>query len=233
MKVLAFDTSTAVASVAIAESGRVLASRQHSEMRSHAEFLNAGIESLITEAGWSLSDLDFILTGQGPGSFTGVRVSITVARALGMSLNKKIRTMDTPSLLFLQKNKPSQVLVMMNAFKNMVYCAAWKENIQILKTGVMTIPVLDEWIRQNFEATVLVLGDGFNVYSHLLSPESLRLLSRDAQFSDHPSAALLAEHGSLAQFSSPTLEWKSLIPLYLRASEAEENLRTKEILAKR
>jgi N6-L-threonylcarbamoyladenine synthase/tRNA threonylcarbamoyladenosine biosynthesis protein TsaB len=72
---------------------------------------------------------------------------------------------------------------------------------------------------------VLVVGDGFETYQEYLPAALKKYLHRDNQFSDYPQAetlGLIAEHRAQ---QNKTIEWNAFIPLYIRASEAEENKR--------
>ncbi|WP_417217161.1 tRNA (adenosine(37)-N6)-threonylcarbamoyltransferase complex dimerization subunit type 1 TsaB [Arthrobacter sp.] len=90
MLILAIDTS-ATASAALLESRppggapHLLASFQTDETTTHAEVLAPGIRDLLAEAGTTGADLDALVVGVGPGPFTGLRVGIATARALGFT----------------------------------------------------------------------------------------------------------------------------------------------------
>jgi len=80
--VLALDSATEACSVAVVRGAEVLAS--HGEMigRGHANRLLPMVEAVLAQAGLSLADLGGIAFGRGPGSFTGVRVALSVAQGL-------------------------------------------------------------------------------------------------------------------------------------------------------
>lgn len=89
---VAFDTATRVASVALGEAGEApLARRFLRTQRAHAESLVPAIRDLLDEAAVSRDDLDGVVVGAGPGSFTGLRVAAATAkglvRALGVPLH--------------------------------------------------------------------------------------------------------------------------------------------------
>ncbi len=81
MNLLAIDTSTELLTVAVASHGDVFSDEQGS-MRQHAQFLLPMIERLLAVAGLAFRQLDGIVFGRGPGSFTGLRIACSVAKGL-------------------------------------------------------------------------------------------------------------------------------------------------------
>lgn len=81
MLVLAFDTATDVATSALVSDGEVLGERA-----SRAQTLLEDVDALFRQASARPRDLDALVVGTGPGSFTGTRVGIAVARGLGLAL---------------------------------------------------------------------------------------------------------------------------------------------------
>jgi len=81
MKLLAIDTSTDRASVAISLGNELYAEEQDG-LRQHAQLLLPMVERLLAHAGLSFSQLDAIVFGRGPGSFTGLRIACSVAKGL-------------------------------------------------------------------------------------------------------------------------------------------------------
>lgn len=86
MKLLAIDTSTERATVALAIDGTIYTDEQGS-LRQHAQLLLPMIEGLLAKASVQLNQLDGIVFGCGPGSFTGLRVTCSIAKALAYAHN--------------------------------------------------------------------------------------------------------------------------------------------------
>jgi len=90
MPVLAIDTSEAWCSAALVAYGAALAVRREHLGRGHAERLMPMIEELLLEAGLTLADVTRLAVVTGPGTFTGLRIGLSVARGLGLALGRPV-----------------------------------------------------------------------------------------------------------------------------------------------
>ena len=86
LRVLGFDTSAAHCAAAVICGDRVLAQRIEPMARGQAERLFPLLEEILVEAGLGWAMLDAIGVGEGPGNFTGIRISVAAARGLALSL---------------------------------------------------------------------------------------------------------------------------------------------------
>lgn len=85
-KLLAIDTSTSVLTVALSVDGKVVSERRSQAERNHSIKLLPEIEDMLKGAGAVPADLDAVAVGTGPGSYTGVRIGVTVAKTFAWSL---------------------------------------------------------------------------------------------------------------------------------------------------
>lgn len=84
--VLGFDTSAAHCAAALLSGGRVAARRHEAMDRGQAERLFPMLEEVLAEGGLGWGELDALGVGTGPGNFTGVRIAVSAARGLALSL---------------------------------------------------------------------------------------------------------------------------------------------------
>ncbi len=99
MRVLALDTSTAACSAAIRDSdnadGHLLARQFEAMERGQSEALAPMVQMVLRDAGLAVGDMDFLAVTTGPGAFTGVRIGLAMARALGLSAGLPVRGVST------------------------------------------------------------------------------------------------------------------------------------------
>ncbi len=102
MKVLALEFSTGEASLALLDGGSVAAVAAVEASHRRSQGLFDAVDSLLTEAGWSLPEMDAFLVGRGPGAYTGLRVSLTAARGWALPGGKTVWTVSSAAALAAQ-----------------------------------------------------------------------------------------------------------------------------------
>ena len=97
MLILAIDTCLARCAVCLFDSVKNLAlAEEHQDMeRGHAEALAPMVKRVLATAGWQVKNIDRIAVTKGPGTFTGLRIGLSFARALGLSRNIPVIGLDT------------------------------------------------------------------------------------------------------------------------------------------
>jgi len=226
MKILALETSTMLASVAIVKDGHLLCERRSERQRTHSEVVSGYVDQCLQEAQLKLSDIDVFAVGLGPGSFTGIRIAGNLAKTFAYSFAKPLVAIDSLTLLAEQHRQTKlPVLSIINAYKNMVYLGLFdfSEPVPQFTYGPTAVSVRD--LSTVIHQECLVVGDGYAAFQEYFPPELKKLLHRPDQALDYPEArtlGLLAHHKALA---NQTIDWNSYTPLYIRASEAEENKR--------
>ena len=95
MKVLAIDTTTNVLTVSVCEDKKPLAEYFIDHKRTHSQKLMPVIETLLSDTGIDISEIDLFAVSVGPGSFTGIRIGLTAARTLAQACQKKVAPVNT------------------------------------------------------------------------------------------------------------------------------------------
>lgn len=107
MKLLAIDTSTELATVALMV-GQDISCAEQTNPRSHAQFILPMIDKLLAEAQMSLGQLEAIVFGCGPGSFTGLRIACSVAKGLAFAHDLGLIPVSTLSSIVYQAREQLQ-----------------------------------------------------------------------------------------------------------------------------
>ena len=134
--VLAFDTSGAVGSVAVQAQGRILAHGVITRRAEHAAGLLPLIDEVLSDAGVDLFALGAIVVGQGPGSFTGVRVAAATAKGLGRSLGVPLWAVSSLAAAALAADVGSIRYALFDARAERVYGACYSVEDNAVETLV-------------------------------------------------------------------------------------------------
>lgn len=160
MKLLALDTAMAACSVAIIDTDHVLplADAWVAMERGHAEALAPMIKSAMVQSGLEFCDLNRIAVTIGPGTFTGVRIGLAMARGLGLALGIPVFGIDTLSAI--AANIPSgdtAILVAADAHKDEVYAALLGGDGKVLRRPAV-VPVATAALELPDDAVVIGTG---------------------------------------------------------------------------
>jgi tRNA threonylcarbamoyladenosine biosynthesis protein TsaB len=127
MNFLAFETSSETVSVAVSRDGRVFARDIVNAAQQNAELALPTMHALMREAALTMADIDAVTYGQGPGSFTGVRIACGLAQGLAYGLGKRV--CGVTSLRLLAEQVTAQyVLTAIDARMGEIYLAVYKKN---------------------------------------------------------------------------------------------------------
>jgi len=114
MKILAFDTSNKPLSVAVVVDGEVLAHVESTEKKTHSISILPDIKNTLEESNLTINDIDLIAVSKGPGSYTGVRIAVTVAKTLVDTLSKKLVGVSSLELLAANGDKAHILIPLMS-----------------------------------------------------------------------------------------------------------------------
>ena len=140
MKLLALDTATEACSVALNLDGEIIENFQMLPRRHSRELLSM-VEQILGDAGLTLSQIDALAFGRGPGAFTGLRVATAMVQGLAFAVDKPVVGISTLAALAqegLRRFGATSVLSSIDARMNEVYWGAFREQDGLMK------PVQDE-----------------------------------------------------------------------------------------
>ncbi|MFW5899248.1 MAG: tRNA (adenosine(37)-N6)-threonylcarbamoyltransferase complex dimerization subunit type 1 TsaB, partial [Jiangellaceae bacterium] len=122
---LALDTSSPAVTVAVADGGRVLAASSSVDARRHVELLAPAIVDTLARAGIDRSELTGIAVGTGPGPFTGLRIGLTTARTLGLTLHVPVHGVCSLDVIAADVPPDGPFVVVTDARRREVYWASY------------------------------------------------------------------------------------------------------------
>jgi len=192
---LAFDSATSVATTALVRDGEVLGERASRAVR-----VLEDADALLREAGVGPSDLDGVVVGTGPGSFTGLRMGLAAARGLAFALDVPVAGVST--LDALAAGAPG-ALPVVDAGRREVFTRVNGESAAVAPQELQ------------LEAGTLCVGDGAVRYREILEERGAEVPPDDDE-RHRPRARF---HAALATEFGPADE---IEPLYLRIPDAEQ-----------
>ncbi len=211
MKILAWDTSTAFPSVAVLEDRELLGEVNLNVGLLHSSVLLPAVDSLLNFLSLRKQELELVAATVGPGSFTGIRVGLSTAKALCFSLKKPF--VPVVSLDALALKEGGKVAVGIDAKKGEVFSALYRDGERLTEPKALSV---EEFV--SLEADVFI-GDGTLRFRKKIEEKRPGArISRRTLFIAHETGILgyrMWEQGRIIE--NP----KDIFPLYLRASDAE------------
>lgn len=221
MKVLAVDTSAQTTAVALIEDEKVIGEVLLNTTTNHSISLMPTVQFLCEQAGFLPSDLTRIAVAQGPGSYTGLRIGVTLAKTLALTLNLELVGISSLLALAMSVQARDQwVVPIMDARRGFVYLGAY----QNLKSKIPDQYIaLEEALQQLSEKVsrtkeIVFTGDAVTFDREIRAqiPQAT-ILSDSRQIL--PSAYQI---GRLAETMIPVKNIHDFNPNYLKKVEAEE-----------
>lgn len=235
LKLLAIDTSGPVCGVAILSDGAIVYEAATVNRMTHSVNLLPMIDTALQAAGMTIADMDRLAVVSGPGSFTGVRIGVSTLKGLahGASRNgddgKPCVAVDALEAMAAGAGAFAGVICpIQDARAGQVYGAAFRQGAvrpeRLLPDAPMKLEEYVEAIRALGDR-FLFLGDGMPVHRAKLE----RLLGDQAVFAQPQQAYLRpASVAYLASLETETCDYRTLMPMYLRAPNAALNKKLTE-----
>lgn len=172
---LLIDTSYNELSVAIASEDKILDSVNYEAWQRQSEYLVAEIDGLLKKHDLTRRDISSIVASKGPGSYTGVRIALTVAKVMALALNVPLYTVSSLEVL---KVSDSLCLCLSNARANRSYAGLYENGKAIREDGVMSNDEVLSFLKNHPGVTpcghlgYLGLEDNFgDIFKNLLSAQ--------------------------------------------------------------
>lgn len=222
MKILALETSTRVGSIALCTATELLAEYQIAIKTGYADMLFPAIEQMLHTAGTSPGEIGAFAVAEGPGSFTALRIGMSVVKGLSLATNRPI--IPVSSLDGLAHNMVYAnclVCPLLDARRSEVYTAFYRKTGTHLQRLTPDRTVRPEILLDEIHEDVIFLGDGSDRYRALIG-STLREKALFAPLSlNYPRASAIAQLAFQKGFHHPFSTMDSITPHYGRLPEAE------------
>ncbi|MDF1757784.1 MAG: tRNA (adenosine(37)-N6)-threonylcarbamoyltransferase complex dimerization subunit type 1 TsaB [Legionellaceae bacterium] len=211
MNLLAIDTSTELASIAILANDTVY-SKEHNNIRQHAQFLLPMLDELMDEAKISLKNLDGLVFGSGPGSFTGLRVACSAVKALAFAADIPVYPVGSLQAIAYAAcdgviTPENPVLAILDARMDEVYWQYFTDHTtydpKVTRAGEICIP---------HDKPIILAGVGLDTYASSL-PEAVQDII-SVRKDVYPTAKVMLRLAQNTNINSVSLE--RVLPLYVR-----------------
>ena len=215
MKILSVSTSSKIASCAICENEKTILELNINDTKTHSETLIPLVTDLLEKANLKITDINAIACDVGPGSFTGIRIGISSVKAIAESLNIPVLSVSSLEALAYNISNVScdTICSLIDARNNQVYAGIFDKSYNLLENYLADdinniIPIIKKY------NNILFVGDGAIIHKDLLKITSF-------PYENIIHSKNIAKCGYKKFINNDIKTADSIIPLYLRKSQAE------------
>jgi tRNA threonylcarbamoyladenosine biosynthesis protein TsaB len=229
MKILAIETSTMLGGVAIMDETEGLIMETKLNVKTaHSERLMTEVDHALKQTGMGISDIDVFGVSIGPGSFTGLRIGVSTVKGLSYATGKPI--VSVPSLEAFAWNFSyceHRICTMFDARKKEVYAAVYRWSDEGFERLMDEVSINPTELVRSLEGKVIYAGEGALIYRETIA----EIAGEKALFPPlhlmTPSPSNVASLGLKKALRGDFSEPVSLVPYYIRKSEAEIKLESR------
>lgn len=216
---LGVDSSGPQALLVLAEGEEIIAERHLSVERTHMEKLLPSLERMLTQTGLHVQQAEAVAVGLGPGSFTGTRLGVVIAKTLSQALEIPLVGVPSLDIIAAGSDEGELVCALTDARRNEVYSATYRrseEGVERLDEYRATQPEALARDLDELGVVVTFVGDGLRTYASILRDKlGVRFRPVRAElWPPQPSALVQLALARLSEGKSDDLF--QLVPIYVR-----------------
>jgi tRNA threonylcarbamoyladenosine biosynthesis protein TsaB len=224
MLVLAVDTTTRFGSVALVSEEKLAAEVNYASPSSHSRQVFQAMDEVLKLAGENLDHLDGLAVAAGPGSFTGIRIGLSLVKALALASKKPVARVSSLDALAQKLVLPGVDLIvpMVDARKGEIFACAFKlvnsELEEIIRPGAYDPEIFLELLPENY--SIHLIGTGVDLFRLLINTKlgpRAKVIGRSYHI-----AAEVGKLGLEILKNGRGLVPDQLEPIYYRKAQAEE-----------
>ncbi len=225
MKILAFDSTAKAASAAVIEDGKLLGHYNIDNGLTQSELLLPMAEALLKSLGLGFSDIDAYAASVGPGSFTGVRIGVSLVK--GLAFGRDIPCIEVSTIEAIAENirgLDGLLVPCMDARRAQVYNALFESKdgglTRLTEDRAIALSELAEELRKYPDKRIYISGDGYNVAKKALTEAGIKT-EDTPELLINESAASVARIAYRKLLCGETVKDSEISPSYLRLPQAE------------
>lgn len=236
MKILAFDSTARAASCALVDDGKLLGHYNIDNGLTQSELLLPMAEDMLSSLGLTFDDVDAYAAATGPGSFTGVRIGVSLVKGLAFGKNKPCISVSTLEALAENIAALDGILLpCMDARRAQVYNAVFSSDgntlTRLTEDRAVALTDLCEEMKNYPNRKIYLSGDGYKVAKQAFDKAGIKTENTPPLLINE-SAALVAAVAYRKLLAGDTLTDGEISPGYLRLPQAERERIEKENQAK-
>jgi tRNA threonylcarbamoyladenosine biosynthesis protein TsaB len=240
MHILAIETTGEAASVALIDGEGNVTCEVSLERLNHLQNLMLMTEKLLEKSKLTIGDVSCIAVSEGPGSFTGIRIGVSTARALAQALNIKIVPVPTlKSFIYNTDHYNGLICPIFDARREQVYSGAyaWNKNgteiIEEIQSGAYDIQeIFDQVEKYAVEkyTEIMFFGDGITIYEDQILKRSEKIIEMGLKVIFAPESIRFQNATSTAHMAiemlktNQAVDYENIKPEYIRKAEAQRKL---------
>ncbi|AKL93849.1 tRNA threonylcarbamoyladenosine biosynthesis protein TsaB [Clostridium aceticum] len=225
MKVLALDTSSIVATVAVLDDEKLMGEYIINHKKTHSEKLMPMIEEILKSCEVSPKDIDVFAVALGPGSFTGLRIGLATIKAMAQALDKPVAGVSTlEGLAFNLVHCKGLICPIIDAQQDLVYTGLyqWHQELsKVMEEDVVSIEDLLDTLKSRKEE-VIFLGDALEKFQEQITRELGDLAIFPPKIVTMPRASSIGELAREKVKKGELKKASEVLPVYMRKSQAEK-----------
>ena len=230
MKILALDTSTLMATCAVIHGDVLIGEFSLNQDMSHSERLVPMIKEVLENLNLKIEDIDLYGVSTGPGSFTGLRIGVATVKGFAHLFNKPVIGISTLEGLAFNLPHNEIVVPMIDARRDRVYTGIYtweKGRIKTIKSpDVIEVDELLEILGKYDK--IAVNGDGSKLYEERIKSKLGDKVLFSTIGQNSCKASSIGELALLKYKEGYEDNYFTLVPDYLRQTQAERELKNKE-----
>ncbi len=163
MKTIVMDTSNQYLAIALYEDDTLKENFQQTALKQQSELAIPMLQELMEKQGWQMKDVDEMVISLGPGSYTGVRIAMTIAKTLSVIMPIKIKAISSLAMIA----GSQKAISVIDARGNKCYVGMYENKKALMEDALMENDAFEQFKKEHLDFDVVSLHDELPICKHL------------------------------------------------------------------